>query len=67
MQENKGSSIGHFAVWAGLWSINILIVIFGSPFLIYKKLRAAFAKSGKNSQPDGEAKKNPTRYFPCKS
>ncbi len=40
MQDQKNrSSIAHLVVFAGLWFINTLIVIFGLPFLAYKKMR----------------------------
>ncbi len=65
-EENK-NSIVHIAVLAGLWFINILIVIFSSPFLIYKKLMEIFFKKAKNSQPQIEAEKTAAQYFPCRS
>lgn len=42
--EAKRSSFAPLAVLGGLWFINILIVIFGSPFLIYKKIKDLFVK-----------------------
>lgn len=63
--QKKGNSIAHFAVSAGLWFINILIVIFISPFLIYKKLKETFFKKAKNPAPNIETKQKSPRYFPC--
>lgn len=62
--ENR-NSVGHFAVLAGLWFINILIVIFSSPFLIYKKLKETFFKKSKHPAPGIETKQKSPRYFPC--
>jgi hypothetical protein len=46
MQDaEKGNSISHLAVLTAIWSINVLIVIFGFPFLIYKKLKEIFLKT----------------------
>ena len=60
----KRNSISHFLVSAGLWFINILIVIFGSPFLIYKVLKKIFFKSAKKPHPQNESNPTSTQYFP---
>jgi hypothetical protein len=61
----KSNSFGHLAVLAGLWSINILIVIFGAPFLVYKKLRAALFKKTKNSAIAKTEPESAPEYYPC--
>ena len=60
----KRNSIGHFLVSASLWFINILIVIFGSPFLIYKVLKKIFFKSAKKPQPENKPNPDSTQYVP---
>jgi hypothetical protein len=60
----KRDSIVHLSVLAALWSVNILIVIFASPFLIYKKLRETFFKTPK-SVPQTQTQKSRS-YFPCR-
>jgi hypothetical protein len=65
MQDTeKRSSIGHLAVLTGLWLINLLILIFGFPFLILKKLRELYSETNKN--PRRETKPKSARYFPCR-
>jgi hypothetical protein len=61
----KRNSIGHLSVLTGLWFINILILIFGLPFLIYKKLREIFSEPNKNLQQVTKKTKS-TPYFPCR-
>lgn len=63
MDKKPGSSIGHLLVLTGLWFINLLIVLFGFPFLIYKKIKDfCFDKSNKKEQPPTH-KPKPTTYF----
>jgi hypothetical protein len=62
----KRNSISHLLVLTAIWFINILVVIFGSPFLIYKKAREIFLKTAKNSKPEVQTKQKPARYFPCR-
>jgi hypothetical protein len=61
----KRNSIGHLAVLTALWFINILIVIFSSPFLIYKKVRQIFLKTEKTSIQNTQTSPEPARYVPC--
>lgn len=61
----KRNSFGHTAVLAGLWFINLLILIFGLPFLIFKKVQELFAQINKKSRP--ETKSETARYFPCRN
>lgn len=63
--ENK-NSIAHFAALAGLWFINILIVVFAMPFLLYKTIRDAFSKSAKRPPSQVKSQQKPSRYFPCR-
>jgi hypothetical protein len=63
--QNK-NSIGHLSVLTALWFINILVLIFGSPFLIYKKTRGFFSRTTKRSKPEENLKQKSTRYFPCR-
>ena len=63
----KGNSMGRFAVLAGLWFINILILIFGSPFLIFKKAQRLFSKPAKKPLPNTADQKKSTQYFPCRN
>jgi len=58
------NSIGHFSVLAALWFINALILIFGFPFLIYKKAVEIFLKTSK--KPKSETNPKSARYFPCR-
>jgi hypothetical protein len=62
----KSSSIGHILVLAGLWFVNILIVIFGSPFLLFKKTQELFFKATKKSQPKSATNQKSAQYFPCR-
>ena len=62
--ENK-NSIGHFAALAGLWLINILIVVSATPFFIYRALRRITTKSSKNAASQINTPEKSTRYFPC--
>ena len=62
----KSGSIGHILVLAGLWLVNILIVIFGSPFLLFKKMQELFFKATKKSQPKSATNQNSAQYFPCR-
>jgi len=65
MQSTKQkNSIGHLSVLTGLWVINILILIFGFPFLIYKKVKEMF--SGTNKNFGQETKPKSAGYFPCR-
>ncbi len=65
MQDaEKRNSIGHLAVLTGLWLINILILIFGFPFLIFKKLQEIYFQTNKNFRQ--ETKPKSARYFPCR-
>jgi hypothetical protein len=64
--NEKSSSIGHFAVLSILWIVNILIVIFGLPFLLFKKLQEIFLKTAKKSQPKITEKPKSAQYFPCR-
>ena len=59
----KRNSIGHLSVLAGLWFINILILIFGFPFLIYKKVKEIFFKTSHKHPPEKKSKSS--QYFPC--
>ena len=63
----KSSSITHLSVLAGLWLVNILIVIFGSPFLIYKKIKGIFLKAVKKTPPNTAAEPKSAQYFPCRN
>jgi len=58
------NTIGHLAVLTGLWFINLLILIFGFPFLIFKKLQEIYFQRNKNSFT--ETKPKSARYFPCR-
>ena len=60
----KKYSIGHFSVLAIIWFINVLIVIFGSPFLVYKKLQKIFFKSAKKPLPENKPNAESTQYVP---
>jgi hypothetical protein len=60
----KRNSIGHLSVLTGLWFINILILIFGFPFLIYKKAKEIYF--GTNKNPRQETKPKSASYFPCR-
>jgi len=60
----KRNSIGQLAVLTSLWLINILILIFGFPFLIFKKLQEIYFQTNKNSS--SETKLKAARYFPCR-
>jgi hypothetical protein len=60
--EEKGNSFGHLAVLAGLWFINILILIFGLPFLIYKKVKTTLFKPAK--KPQRAEKSKSAQYLP---
>lgn len=62
----KNNSIGHFAVLAGLWFINLLIVVFGSPFLIFKKIRNIFLRTSKTPPSKTKTKSEAAQYFPCR-
>ncbi len=62
----KSNSIGHIAALAVLWFINILIVVFAMPFLIYKTIRGLFSKSSKNPPSQIKTQEKPSRYFPCR-
>jgi hypothetical protein len=65
MQDTeKTNSIGHLSVLTVLWIINILILIFGFPFLIYKKVREMYAETNKNRPKESKAKSR--AYFPCR-
>lgn len=67
MQDfEKSNSIVHFAALAGLWLVNILIVIFTMPFLIYKTIRDIFTKSSKHSPSQIKPKQESSRFFPCR-
>lgn len=46
----------------GLWTINILIVIFSSPFLIYNKIKALL--TGSNDQLQIQQSNSSTAYLP---
>jgi len=59
----KRNSIGHLSVLTGLWAINLTILFFGIPFLIYKKLQESYIASKKKSSQKTKAKS--ARYFPC--
>jgi hypothetical protein len=65
-EYEKDSSIGHSLVLILLWFVNILILIFGAPFLIFKKMRDVFFKSAPKSQPKIAAKPESAPYFPCR-
>ena len=67
MQDSeKSNSAGHFAALAGLWFINILIVIFTMPFLIYKTIRDLFIKPPKIAPSEIKTQEKSSRYFPCR-
>ena len=38
-KDRPGNSLGHLLVFAGLFLINILIAVIGSPILIYQKFK----------------------------
>ena len=63
----KNNSIGVFGVLAGLWAINILILIFGSPFLLFKKARELFLKPAKKPPAKPAENPNSPQYFPKQS
>jgi Tfp pilus assembly protein PilO len=63
--KNNGS-ISYSLVLAGIWLINILIVLFGFPFLIYKKIQEIYVKATKNSRQKIKTKSKAARYFPCR-
>jgi len=65
-EYEKGSSIGHSLVLFVLWFVNILILIFGAPFLVFKKMRNVFFKTAQKSQTKIAAKPESARYFPCR-
>ncbi|HEY8561438.1 MAG TPA: hypothetical protein VIL74_13770 [Pyrinomonadaceae bacterium] len=67
MEKEKSKAIGHFTVLAGLWFVNILIVIFGMPFIVFNKAREKFTKSAKKSLPKTAAETESTHYFPCQN
>jgi hypothetical protein len=60
------NSIGHLSVLTALWFINILIVIFGAPFLIFKKAQEVILKTFTNSGQKEKTKQKSARYFPCR-
>jgi len=60
--EGKRHSFGHLSILAGLWFINILILIFGLPFLIYKKVKETFFKPAKKPLPAEKSKS--AQYHP---
>lgn len=60
----KRNSISHLAVLTGLWLINLLILIFGFPFLIFKKLQEIYFQTNKKSR--SETKPKSARFFPCR-
>jgi len=62
----KNNSIGVFLVLAGLWAINILILIFGFPFLLFKKAQEIFTKSAKKPLKDSAENPNSPPYAPCR-
>ena len=59
----KNNSKSHFTVLAVLWLVNILILIFGLPFLFFKKMRELFRKPAKNSLPETAAQTSSSQYF----
>jgi len=61
----KRNIFANLSVLAILWVINLLIVIFGSPFLIYHKVRGIFVKPLKFTPQENPPKTKPARYFPC--
>jgi hypothetical protein len=63
----KRSLIARFSVLTGLWAINLLIVIFGFPFLIYKKVRDIFIKPVRIAPTEKEPSSKSSQYFPCSS
>lgn len=60
----KRFSIGHFLVLTGLWVINILILVFGFPFLVFKKIQEVFFKTTKNNRLEAKQSSKSARYFP---
>jgi hypothetical protein len=52
----KKSSISHRLVLTGIWIINLLIVLFGLPFLLYKKV-VEFCSNRSNKIKDQPNKK----------
>ena len=66
LDYEKNSSIGQHSVLAALWFINILIVVFGAPFLIYKKLAGIFIKPVKKVEPKPDKNAKSAQYFPCR-
>jgi hypothetical protein len=45
----NNSSISPTLILTGIWFINTLIVIFGLPFLIYKKVQEIYSDNSKTS------------------
>lgn len=66
-QYEKNNSIGLFLIFAGLWAVNILILIFGLPFLLFKKVQEIFTKSAKKPQNNSTENPNSGQYFPPQS
>jgi hypothetical protein len=67
LQYEKNNSIGLFLIYAGLWAINLLILIFSMPFLLFKKMREIFAKPSKKPQNNSAENPNSANYFPSQS
>lgn len=61
----KDQRNGFSIVLAGLWFINLLILIFGFPFLIFKKLQEVFSNDSGKIQSSKDAR--PTRRLPCRN
>jgi len=65
MKEAKNKrAFSSILILSGLWFINILIVVFGLPFLIINKIREFSAAKSKRSE-TREAKKAAS-YLPCR-
>ena len=45
-KENELAKIRYLLVFAGLWSVNILIVLFGLPVLIFIRAKDALRSQG---------------------
>ena len=67
IEYKKNNSTGLFLVLAGLWAINILILFFGFPFLVFKKAQEIFTKSAYKSQKNSAENPKSARYFPCRN